>query len=151
MTGELLRLERIVGEAADPAIAERLHALAHANALETIVLGREDAARHRLRVTTDRGRDCAIALPRSQRLRNGAVLLLDADRAIVVRLREETWLRLAPRDLGAALELGYFAGNMHWRIRVEGSQLAVALEGPEQDYLDRLAPLIADRRIARRD
>jgi urease accessory protein len=135
MTDEPLRIERIVGEAADPAIAERLHALAHENALETIVLGREDAARHRLRVTTDHGQDCAIALPRAQRLRNGAVLLL----------------RLVPRDLGAALELGYFAGNMHWRIRIEGSQLAVALEGPEQDYLDRLAPLIADRRIARRD
>ena len=71
MTGEPLRLERIVGEAADPAIAERLHALAHANAVESIVLGREDAARHRLRVKTDRGRDCTIALPRSQRLRNG--------------------------------------------------------------------------------
>ena len=94
--GEPLRLERIVGEAADPAIAERLHALAHANAVESIVLGREDAARHRLRVKTDRGRDCTIALPRSQRLRNGAVLLLDARRAIVVRLREEAWLRLAP-------------------------------------------------------
>ena len=151
MTGEPLRLERIVGEAADPAIAERLHALAHANAVECIVLGREAAARHRLRVKTDRGRDCAITLPRSQQLRNGAVLLLEAQRAIVVRLREETWLRLAPRDLAAALELGYFAGNMHWRIRVMGSQLAVALEGPEQDYLDRLAPLVADGRIARRD
>jgi urease accessory protein len=151
MTGEPLRLERIVGEAADPAIAERLHALAHANAVESIVLGREDASRHRLRVMTDRGRDCAIALPRSQRLCNGAVLLLEEQRAIVVRLSDEEWLAFRPRDLTAALELGYFAGNMHWRIRIEGARLEVALEGPKQDYLDRLAPLIADGRIARGD
>ncbi|HEX6115111.1 MAG TPA: urease accessory protein UreE [Geminicoccaceae bacterium] len=144
-----LRLERIVGEAGDPALAERLHALAHAGAVESIVLGREDAARHRLRAVTDRGRECAIALPRSQRLRNGAVLLLEADRAIVVRLREEEWLALRPRDLAAALELGHFAGNMHWRIRIEGARLKIALEAPEADYLDRLAPLIADGRIAR--
>lgn len=151
MTCEPLQLERIVGEAADPAIAERLHALAHANAVQSIVLGREDASRHRLRVLTDLGRDCAIALPRSQRLRNGAVLLLEEQRAIVVRLRAEECLAFRRRDLTAALELGYFARNVQWRIRIEGARLEVALEGPEQDYLDRLAPLIPDGRIARGD
>ena len=42
----------------------------------------------------------------------------------------------------AALELGYFAGNLHWRVRFEGERLLVALEGPEEDYLSRLKPFL---------
>jgi urease accessory protein len=103
--------------------------------------------RHRLRASTDRGTECAIALPRAERLTNGAVLLLEAERAIVVRMAEEAWLALQPRDAAAALELGYFAGNMHWRVRFDGARLAIALEGPPKGYLDRMAHLIADGRV----
>ena len=69
------------------------------------------------------------------------------DRAIVVRLKEEEWLALEPRDAAAALELGYFAGNMHWPVRFDGTSLRIALHGPVQSYLDRLEHLIADGRV----
>lgn len=147
----MLQLTRILGVASEPAMAERLHALDHAGAVEKIVLDRHDMARRRLRAVTDRGTECAIALPRSERLTNGAVLLLDEARAIVVRMAEEAWLTLAPRDTAAALELGYFAGNMHWRVRFDGPRIAIALDGPEQAYLDRLAHLFADGRVRRAD
>lgn len=147
----MLQLTHILGLATDEAIAERLHALEHAGAVEEIVLDRQDMARRRLRARTDRGTDCAIALPRAERLANGAVLLLDPGRAIVVRMAEEAWLRLSPRDAAAALELGYFCGNMHWRVRFDGAAIALALEGPAQAYLDRLAHLIADGRVRQAD
>jgi urease accessory protein len=56
---------------------------------------------------------------------------------------------LQPRDAAAALELGYFAGNMHWKVGFAGSALRVAVQGPLESYLDRLAHLMQDGRVAR--
>ncbi len=142
----MLRLTGILGNAAEPALAERLHALGHDGRVETIALDAADTARKRLRVRTDRGTDCAVAIPRSQRLANGSVLLLEADRAVVVRMRETVWLGLAPRDVAAALELGYFCGNLHWRVRFDGSLIRVALDSPRETYLARLEGHLADGR-----
>lgn len=143
----MLRLDSILGVATDAAFAERLHRLEHDGKVEYIVLAGEDTARRRLHVRTDRGTECAILLARADRLSNGAVLLLERDRAIVVRLKEAEWLALQPRDAAAALELGYFAGNMHWPVRFEGTTLKIALHGPVQSYLDRLDHLLKDGRI----
>ena len=71
----MVRLESIVGMVTDAALAERLHHLEHDGKVEYIHLAGEDTARRRLHVATDRGTDCAIVLPRSDRLANGAVLL----------------------------------------------------------------------------
>jgi urease accessory protein len=142
----MLMLNAIVGLATDDELAERLHDLGHAGAVETIRLERQDMQRRRLRAETDRGTACAIALPRDVRLEDGAVLLIDEARAIVVRAADERWLRLEPRDTAAALELGYHAGNMHWRVHFEAGVLAIALEGPEQTYLDRLEAFLGDGR-----
>jgi urease accessory protein len=144
----MLRLTGILGQATDPELFERLHRLQHDGRVERILLGRDDAARHRLRVQTDKGTDCAIALPRHQHLGNGAILLLDADRAVIVIMREEETLRLAPADAAAALELGYFAGNMHWAVRFAGLELEIVLNGPADSYLARLEPMLSAGRIA---
>jgi urease accessory protein len=145
----VVRLNGIVGFASEPALAERLHRLGHADRVEYLVLDRADTARHRLRAVTDRGTDCAIALDRDQRMGDGAVLLLEDARAIVVRMKEEDWLALAPADAAAALELGYHAGNLHWRVRFRDGLLEVALEGPEAAYLERLSGFFADGRVRR--
>ena len=87
-----------------------------------------------------------MALARSDSLANGAVLLLEDDRAVVVRMRETVWLALGPRDLAAALDLGYFCGNLHWRVRFDGPVLKVALDGPRETYLARLAQHLKDGR-----
>ena len=145
----MVRVSNLFGLASDADVGERLHALSHAGQVEYVTLNRADMSRHRLRVVTDQGTECAIALPRSEKLANGAVLLLEADRAIVVRVQEEDWLDVAAVDDAAALELGYLAGNMHWRIRFDGPVLKIALEGPEASYLARLAPLLDSGRIRR--
>jgi urease accessory protein len=144
-----LWLNGIVGIATHPDFAEHLHTLEHRGIVEYLLLEREDTQRHRLRATTDKGTECIIALPRSQKLSNGAILLLEPERAVVVRMKEERWLALTPCDLPTALELGYFAGNMHWRVSVDGPVLHIALEGPEQDYLDRLRQLLSTGRVER--
>ena len=145
----MLRLTGIVGHVSDPGVAEKLHDLGHDGRIESIVLSSADTQRHRLRVHTDLGTECAVSLPRNENLSQGAVLLLADDRAIVVRMEEEAWLPLAPRDAATALELGYFAGNLHWRVRFDGDILNVALEGPEADYIARIQAFLADGRVRR--
>lgn len=56
----MLILERILGHAGDPEMADRLHDLEHHGQVETLILSGEDVQRHRMRVRTDRGTDCAI-------------------------------------------------------------------------------------------
>lgn len=143
----MLRLTQVLGSVADADLSERLHLLRHTGRVETILLQRSDAQRHRLRTVTDRGTDVAIVLDRHVSLSDGVVLYLTEDRAIVVRMAEEAWFSFVPIDTAAALELGYAAGNLHWRVRFVGGILQVAHEGPEEQYLDRLRPLLSSGRI----
>jgi urease accessory protein len=85
----------------------------------------------------------AVALSRNERLSNGAVLILSEDRAIIVRTNEQRWMKLAPRDLDAAVALGYFIGNLHWRVRFEPGAILVALDGPEGDFQARLEAFLS--------
>jgi urease accessory protein len=143
----MLLIERVLGSRLEPAFSERIHELEHRGAIDLLTVPAADVARRRLRATTREGADVAIALPRDQQLFDGAVLLIEPDRAIVVRVAEERWLRLQPRAIADAIELGYHAGNLHWRVRFEGEALLVALEAPTDDYLARLGPLVAERRV----
>jgi len=143
----MLVVERVLGSRLEPALAEQLHRLEHNGAVDVLTLPTADVARRRLRATTQLGVDVAIALPRDQHLFDGAVLLVEQDRAIVVRMAAEHWLRLQPSSIAAAIELGYHVGNLHWRVRFEGATLLVALEAPMGDYLARLDPMIADGHV----
>ena len=147
----IIQLTSIVGFSDDEVIAKRLHALEHKGRVEEIVLAREDLARRRFRTRTAAGTECTISLPRQQRLKDGAVLYLDEARAIVVRARPEHWITLQPPDVASALELGYFAGNMHWRVRFEGHRISIGVEEDEEFYLARLGPLMTALRIDRLD
>ena len=144
----MITITRIVGTASDPRLAGRLHHLEHDDRVEILVVGEEDASRRRLRGKTDKGTDVAIALDRGDQLVDGAVLLLEDTRAIVLRKTEQRWLRLTPRDVDAALEAGYCAGNHHWKVLFEPRALLVATQGPAEHYVDRLKHLVAAGRIA---
>jgi urease accessory protein len=143
----MLLIERVLGSRLEPALSEQIHHLEHSDAVDLLTVPASDVARRRLRATTRKGTDIAIALPRDQQLFDGAVLLLEPQRAIVVRVAEQRWLRLQPRAIADAIELGFHAGNLHWRVRFEGESLLVALEAPVNDYLTRLGTLVSDRRV----
>ncbi len=143
----MLRIEQVLGSRLDPAFAAQLHELEHHGAVDLLMVPVADVARHRFRATTQGGTEIAIALPRDQRLYDGAVLVLEPDHAVVVRVGQERWLRLQPRAIADAIELGYHAGNLHWRIRVAGEALMIAMEAPMDEYLARLGDLLRDRRV----
>ena len=143
----MLRIERVLGSRLEPELSEQLHRLEHSGAVDFVNVPVADLARRRLLINTRSGEELAIALPRNQKLFDGAVLLLDDARAIVVRAATQRWLRLEPRSISDAIELGYNVGNLHWRVRFGGEVLFVALEGRPEDYTARLEGLIASRRV----
>lgn len=145
-TGHLL-IEAILGHREEEPWKERLHHISHHGRLEVLKVKPSDITRRRFRGLTDAGTDCAVSLPRSVVLYDGAVLHLDHGRAVVLKVGEQQWLRLRPRDAADALELGYHAGNLHWRVRFSGADLEVALDGPADTYLERISGLIDERRV----
>jgi urease accessory protein len=145
--GNMLRIHEILGLANEDAIAPSLHTLGHQGMLETIRLSSEDMRRRRLRVITDQGTECAIMLPRSQKLEDGAVLWLDSERAVVVRVKETFRLLFEPKDAASALELGYLAGNMHWQVDLKDGVMRVGVNGNKGTILKRMAPLLASGKV----
>jgi urease accessory protein len=148
MAGEgMLIIDRILGSRAEPTLSESLHLLEHKGLVDVLLVEPADIDRRRLRSRTQAGTEIAVALPREEKLYDGAVLLLEPTGAIVVRVNAERWLRLTPCSVADAVELGYHAGNLHWRVRFEDQCLMVALQAPVDDYLARLGTLISDHRV----
>jgi len=63
-------------------------------------------------------------------------------------MAEDQWLSLRPKDTSTAIELGYFAGNMHWRVKFENELLDIALESPKEIYLDRLKDFLDQNKVS---
>ncbi len=143
----MLRIDHVVGSRLEDAFSEEIHRLEHRGAVDEVNIPAADLARRRLLAVTRAGEELAIALPPHQKLFDGAILLIDGERAIVVRAATGRWMRLEPRSISDAIELGYQAGNLHWRVRFQGEALVVALEGRPEDYTARLEEMISARRI----
>jgi urease accessory protein len=144
-------LDGIVGWASDGPVADRLHELRHLHAVEYVHLDACDLDRRRLRVTSDAGIDYAVVLPRDSALADGAVLLLEVDRAVVVRAGAPQRISLQAVDTAAALRLGFLAGHLHWKVDQHEDTLVVHLEAPVSDYTARIADLLAHGLVQRAD
>ena len=143
----MLVLNKIIGHSTDQSVAEQLHDVSHHGVVEHLVLSKDDVLRRRLRMSTDKGTECAIQLSRNEMLSNGAVLLLEDKKAIVVQLAKIEYLCLRPTSVAAALEIGYFCGNMHWKVDFEGDLLRIMLSGPKERYIERIFHFISDVKI----
>jgi len=140
-------LDGIVGWVTDQAVADRLHELRHHHTVEYLHLDVHDLDRKRLRATSDVGTDYAIVLPRGSALADGAVLLLEPDRAVVVRSGAPRAMTLRAKDIGAALRLGFLAGHLHWKVDQHDDTVVVHLEGPRADYTSRIVELLESGRV----
>jgi urease accessory protein len=143
----MLSINHILGSRLEPAFSEKIHRLELHNAVDEVRLAAPALEQHELRVTTQGGVKLAIALPRHERLFDGAVLMLNDVEAIVVREAGRRCLRLQPRSISDAIELGYHIGNLGWPVRFEGDVLFVAMQGRAENYVVRLGELIWSRRV----
>ena len=67
----LLRITALQGNALDSGLAQTIHELEHRDCVEYVTVRGTDLARKRLRLLTDGGDECAIALPRDVALEHG--------------------------------------------------------------------------------
>lgn len=137
--GGPLLLSAVLGQVSDQPWHDSAHGAEAAGALETVRIARVDAPRRRMRLSTDKGRDVALALSRDAALVDGAVLLARDDLMIIVRIDGGPRLRLEPDDPASALRLGYFCGNLHWKADFRGGAVEIHMDGPEETYRARLA------------
>src|SRR5260221_10035173 len=134
---DMLRIDHVLGSRLEAAFSEEIHRLEHSGAVDVVNIPVADLARRRLLATTRGGEELAIALPRHQKLFDGAILLIDGERAIVVRAATERWMRLEPRSISDAVELGYHAGNLHWRGGFPGGGLFFLVGRPAPGHTAR--------------
>jgi len=136
----MIIIEEILGNSGDPEWTRRLDA---AN-VDLLHVGQWEAQKSRFRKTTTKGTELAVALDRGTYIRDGDVLLWDAQKAsavvaridlrdvMVVHLDDLT--RLAPDvAMRTCVELGHAMGNQHWPALVKDSVVYV--------------PLIVDRKV----
>lgn len=143
----LLVFEKIIGSIGADDYSEKIHSLSHQDKIEYIKIDTADLSRKKFRAYTTTGRECAISLSRDSQLENGSILLLEDDLAIVLKTNELQWLKIKPKDIGSAIELGYFAGNMHWQVKFSENFLYIALNLPVDTYLSRLHEFISSNSI----
>lgn len=134
------KLGEIVGHRSDDAVHDRLHDLDHRGLVVRLVVPTAELGRRRFKVTGSDGEEYGVALDRDAVLRDGSVLRLDDDGAVVVEAEEPATLTLRATSREGAIQLGWHAGHLHWRVRMEGDVLVVLLDGPAPDYLARIRP-----------
>src|SRR5258708_25076866 len=92
----MLRIDHVLGSRLEPAFSEEIHRLEHSGAVDVVNIPVTDLARRRLLATTRGGEELAIALPRHEKLFDGAILLIDGERPIVGRAPTDRCVRLVP-------------------------------------------------------
>jgi urease accessory protein len=118
-------VDRVLGELSDDRFTGRR--------VEPVDILWGDARKHRRLVTTARGRELALRLPRGTFLAEGTVLLDDGDTVVAVRRPAEDAVVVELAGAArAAFLLGYRLGNQHAPVELAGCQLRTPLlTGPD--------------------
>jgi len=130
----MILVEAVLGNVGDREWATLLSAAA----VDTLALDHWEAQKTRFRKKTARGVELAVSLDRGTFMRDGDVLLWDAQRACAVvariTLRDVMIIHLdalepvAPEiALRTCVELGHALGNQHWPALVKGNRVFVPL------------------------
>jgi urease accessory protein len=133
-------LSEVVGHHTDEELHDRLHELDGRGLVVRLVLPTAELGRRRFKATGSDGEEYGVALGRDAVLRDGSVLRLDEAGAVVVEVEEPALLELRATSLEGAVQLGWHAGHLHWRVRMAGDRVDVLLDGPREDYLARIRP-----------
>lgn len=142
---------RVVAHVSDTGISEAIARLDARGQLHRLSVSAAEFGRRRFRALDQHGTEFGVALARHDDLRDGAVLHLDEDTAVVIQATRPPRLVIRAVTLAGALQLGWSAGHLHWKVRMDDAQLSVLLEDPREEYLRRIEPLIRAGLVELRD
>ncbi len=136
-----LRVEEVRGNVyRDENLRQMFRDLSSKDRVDRVHLARRDAAKNRLRLTSQRGTDVMIDVPRGTTLKHGDVLYLGEDEMLIVEwLPEETMVITLsfPKDwterVETATKIGYILGIKHFPLFPRGNEVVVPIEGSKED------------------
>jgi urease accessory protein len=105
---------------------------------DRLVLTAEERRWGRRRVTTEKGRTLALALPAGSVLTPGEILYVAADWYVVVEAAAEPVLAVTVRSREEGLRIAFEVGNRHFSLALEGERLLVADDPAMEQLLTRL-------------
>jgi urease accessory protein len=105
---------------------------------DTLTLSAEERRWGRRRVTTEHGRELALALPTGSVLAPGAIVHVARDFYVVVEAAREPVLAVSPRSREEALRVAFEVGNRHFTLAVDGDRLLVPDDPAMEQLLGRL-------------
>jgi len=101
---------------------------------DALVLTAEERRWGRRRVTTEKGRELALALPTGSVLEPGKILHVARDFYVLIEAAREPVLAVSPRSHEEALRVAFEVGNRHFTLALDGEQLLV----PDDPAMDQL-------------
>lgn len=101
---------------------------------DALVLTAEERRWCRRRVTTQAGRQVALALPTGSVMNPGDVLYVARDWYVVVEAAAEPVLAVTPASREEAIQVAFEVGNRHFSLAVDGDRLLV----PDDPAMERL-------------
>lgn len=99
------------------------------SAVEKLSISRTESERVRMRKSTDRGTDVALAMPAGTKLRHGDIVSLN-DKMIVISIEPEkvAVVSLKNADSKTAVLLGHVIGNLHRPVKVDGDTVVLPIQ-----------------------
>jgi urease accessory protein len=127
-------IEKVQGNAHD----EEWKSILQGATIDHLTLDQWDAQKNRFRKQSDAGTELAVSLDRGTFLRDGDILMWDAETrtavVTVIQLKEvlvvemKSLLEEEPEVmLRTAIEIGHALGNQHWPAVVKGSRIFVPM------------------------
>lgn len=136
-----LRIEEIKGNInRDQELKHIYQDLLSRGAVDRVLLQRRDATRNRLRISSERGTDVMIDVPRGTTLRHGDLLYLGEDKILIVEWQPEETMIItlsAAEDwkerVESAAKIGYILGIKHFPLFAVGNEIVIPTEGSKED------------------
>jgi len=107
-------------------------------ARDVLRLAWEERRWTRKRVTTEAGRELALALPTGSLLRPGDVIAAGDGWYVVVEGREEPVIAISPRDRDEAVRVAFDVGNRHFPLALDGARVLVPDDTAMEQLVRRL-------------
>jgi urease accessory protein len=106
---------------------------------ETIKISRLESERVRMRKTSDKGSDIALALPQGTHLKHGDVIMLTENKMVIVEIEPENVAMLEIKGnlhgndiIKLSVTIGHTIGNLHRPIKIEQNKIYFPIQADSE-------------------
>ena len=110
---------------------------------DSVLLDYDQRHRRRIVLTTERGREVLLDLPRAARLRHGDGLVLDGGGIVRVAARPEPLAEIHAHDGGLLVRIAWHLGNRHLPAQFVGDRIRIRVDHVIEEMVERLGGHVA--------